>query len=54
MHAFGKLATRVGALEPAAAELPRAEGFVAQVAGTAGRAAAGLIAIRDAISAVTL
>jgi pulcherriminic acid synthase len=28
VHAFGKLATRVGALEPAAAELPRAEGFV--------------------------
>lgn len=28
VHAFGKLATRVGAIEPAVAELPRAEGFV--------------------------
>lgn len=28
VHAFGKLARRVGALEPAVAELPRPEGFV--------------------------
>ena len=28
VHAFGKLATRVGAMEPAVPELPRAEGFV--------------------------
>lgn len=28
VHAFGKLATRVGALEPAVPDLPRAEGFV--------------------------
>ena len=28
VHAFGKLASRVGAMEPAVPELPRAEGFV--------------------------